>query len=222
MKIIEKINDNCRVKVRESILNPLLGNKRRSHLKNPNFTILSNNCWGGHVYRYFGLPYNSPTIGLYFYSEDYLRFLSNIKEYLQMKMIFIPIEESRFYEFIKKKNEKKHPVGLLGDVEIHFLHYQSEIEALGKWNRRCERIIWDNIFIKHSEQNICSLDNLKQFDDLPFKNKIVFTSKDYGLKSQILFKEYAGQGGVLNDALHFRKYIDLIRWINKETDYQRL
>ncbi|WP_113846262.1 DUF1919 domain-containing protein [Enterococcus durans] len=25
--------------------------------------IISNNCWGGHVYRYFGMKYLSPAIG---------------------------------------------------------------------------------------------------------------------------------------------------------------
>lgn len=53
--------ETIRVKIREE-LNPIMGKLRRKRLINCNFTIISNNCWAGHVYRYFGLPYSSPTI----------------------------------------------------------------------------------------------------------------------------------------------------------------
>lgn len=66
----ETLKNTVRVKVREET-NPMLGKFRRKKLKDPNVTIISNNCWGGHVYRYFGLPYMSPTIGLYFYWKHY-------------------------------------------------------------------------------------------------------------------------------------------------------
>ena len=36
------------------------------------FTIISNNCWAGLVYQHFGLPYNTPTAGLFFFAQDYL------------------------------------------------------------------------------------------------------------------------------------------------------
>ena len=35
-------------------------------LLNKKFTIISNNCWGGWVYREFAVPYQTPTIGLFF------------------------------------------------------------------------------------------------------------------------------------------------------------
>ena len=38
------------------------------------------------------------------------------------------------------------PIGILDDIEVIFLHYKSEDEAYQKWNRRKERIVWDNIF----------------------------------------------------------------------------
>ena len=81
---------------------------------------------------------------------------------------------------------------------------------------------WDNLYFKFSEQNLCDIEHLKQFDQLPFSPKVVFTSKDYGLESQVIFKEYIGQiGGVTNDTQLFRKYINLIRVINKKTFKQR-
>lgn len=221
MSIVEKINDRFRVKVRDKILNPIWGGVRRRKLLNDNFTIISNNCWAGHVYRYYQLPYKTPTVGLYFYSDEYVRFLSNLKKYLAMELTFVPFEQSRYYDYMMAKNEKRHPVGKLGDVEIEFLHYKTEEEAYTKWKRRCARICWDNLFVKFSEQNLCTREILSQYDTLPFIYKFVFTSDDYSLNSQIIFKEYQGKECVINDALHFRKYIDLTKWLNKESDYNR-
>ena len=62
---------------------------------------------------------------------------------------------------------------------------------------------------------------LKTFDEFPFNHKIVFTSTDYGLKSQVVFKECQDKGVVANDTLHFRKYIYLERWLKCEGNYIR-
>lgn len=42
----ETLKNTVRVKVREET-NPMLGKFRRKKLKDPNVTIISNNCWGG-------------------------------------------------------------------------------------------------------------------------------------------------------------------------------
>lgn len=38
--------DSAKINIRE-ILNPYFAKYRRNKLKNKNFTIVSNNCWGG-------------------------------------------------------------------------------------------------------------------------------------------------------------------------------
>lgn len=88
---ITRIDINLREK-----LNPFLGPlRRRWGGVNTPFTIISNNCWGGHVYRYFNMPYDSPTIGLFFESTDYIKFISNLKHYINQELRFITFEESR-------------------------------------------------------------------------------------------------------------------------------
>lgn len=176
---------------------------------NPLFTIISNNCWAGHVYRYFNVPYQSPTIGLYFYSEDYIKFVKNLRYYLSLELDFISIADSNWKEDLMLHNNTYFPIGKLDDVEIMFLHYQTPEEAKCKWERRVERMNWDNMFFKMSEQNLCSLHHVKAFDSLPTKRKFCFTTKDYGLDSQVIFKEYEGQESVRIDTTLFRKYIDL-------------
>ena len=153
---------------------------------------------------------------MYFFSEDYIKFVYNIREYLSYDLTFITYEESRYREILEKRGGPNImcPIGVLNDIEIIFLHYHSKEEALTKWNRRKQRIHWDNILYKMSEQNQCKLVHLKEFDNLPATRKILFTSKDYRLKSQVIFNDFLGQEEVANDTLHFRKYVDLIKWIN--------
>ena len=114
---------------------------RRGFLKSREFTIISNNCWAGWVYRRYGLEYQTPTIGLYMFAQEYIDFCTHLNCYLGSKLSFIPIEESRYYEALLRRKQMDVPIGLLGNqIEIVFLHYHDEKEAYEKWNRRLERV----------------------------------------------------------------------------------
>lgn len=212
MGIIRLLN-SLRIRIRE-VLNPLFAKGRRRRIKDLSFTLISNNCWGGHVYRYFGVPYTSPTVGLFFMAEDYVRFCSDLKYYLSLPLSFIPISQSKYANKNKRGQDLKCPIGLLGDVEIVFLHYQTADEAKEKWERRKARIVWDNLYFKFSEMNQCTPALLQQFAELPYHNKLIFTTRDYGLPNQIVFNEYRNKGEIENDTLNFRRYVNLVRWIN--------
>ena len=215
-RLIKRI-DSYRIPIREK-LNPILGGGvRLMCVKDKEFTIFSNNCWGGHVYRYFHLPYLSPTVGLYFYAPEYVRFVSNARHYCQTSLDFIEPEKSKYYDMLKEQHNTYAPIGVLGgDVEVVFLHYKSQEEAYTKWTRRCERINWDNVILKFSEQNGATLEHLKAVDALPYDKKLIFTAHDYGLKSQVLFKEYEGYPQIPDETTHFRRYVNLIRLVNGE------
>jgi len=194
--------------------NPCLGWIRRLFLKRTDFTIIANNCWGGKVYQYFHLPYTSPTVGLYFFADDYIRFLSDLKHYMDCELTFMDINESRHRERLLEMHPEGVLTGRLDDVEIVFLHYHSKEEAYTKWNRRKQRINWDNLYIKFSEMNQCSMEHLRSFDAMPYAHKAVFVSEDYGLKDQYVFTEYHGRHDVPDDTTRF-KYIRPISFLNK-------
>lgn len=186
--------------------------------KKSSFTIISNNCWGGHVYRYFNLPYASPAIGLYFFTDEYIRFLKNLQYYLQVDLKFISLEKSKYRDVLEKRNYPC-PIGLLDDVEVVFLHYTSENEAYEKWTRRKARVNFNNLIVKMSEQNLCSIENLKEFDSLNFERKFVFTHKDYCLNSQIVCEEFEKFGEVTNDTDEFRRHVNLIKLVGGTHSY---
>ena len=78
-------------------------NFRKRKINNIDFTIISNNCWGGLVYESYGLPKNSPTVGMFFMAEEYIKFVSNLKYYTQdCEMRFVPPEQARHRDFYAK------------------------------------------------------------------------------------------------------------------------
>ena len=175
---------------------------RRIGLKGNNFTIVSNNCFAGFVYQKFDIPYNTPFVGLFILGSDYIELLKNFNILIKEKLVFIKGDESKYKDYLIKTNRfNKYPIGKLGnDVEIHFLHYKSETEAQEKWNRRLKRMNFNNILFKFSDNDMSNLKLIKEFDNLPFKNKICFTSKDISnIKSQIYLRKYKNEQAVRNE-----------------------
>ena len=88
-------------------------------------------------------------------------------------------------------------------------------EAIEKWNKRVKRINRRNIIFKFCEQNECSIEHIKRFENLPFKNKICFTTKEYPeYKSVIWFKDQVKNEEVVRDYYESHKYLNIIDYIN--------
>lgn len=165
----------------------VFANRRQKKLNNTNFTIISNNCWGGMTYETYNLPKQSPTVGLFFMAEDYIKFISDLKGYLSEDLRFISPKDSKWRNAKEIKNDSRfgqYPIGKLADIEIFFLHYVSEEQAKEKWERRVERINWDKLLIKFNDQNGCKKSDLETFLKLPYKNKIFLLVKN-GMEYQV-------------------------------------
>ena len=166
-------------------------------LLNTDFTLISDDFWGGQVYKKFGLQYNSPFIGVSINSKDYLRLLKNIGYYLlENELVFLRIPEVNF------------PVAVLGDILIYFKGYKSAEEADEKWRRRLRRINWDNLFVK---MTITDIDDAVEFGKLKYKNKIAFT-EDFN-KSQCNSWEQRFSY-IEEDLTDNCRAFDVINWLN--------
>ncbi|WP_300902904.1 DUF1919 domain-containing protein [uncultured Clostridium sp.] len=210
-KFIGRINNNIQKR-----LDPIFSRYRVKKINNLDFTIISNNCWAGNAYRYFGLQYRTPTVGLYFFSDDYIKFISNLKYYANCKLEMISADNSKYYEDLKKSGQLTVPVGKLDDIEIIFLHYKSAHEAEEKWNRRVKRINFNNIIIKFSKMNKCKKEHLLAFDrNIEVKRFMFVPYENTEYKTAIYYKGYENIHEIKNDTLHWNKYIDLIKLINK-------
>ncbi|EMR02574.1 DUF1919 domain-containing protein [Cesiribacter andamanensis] len=158
-------------------------------------TIISNNCTAGFFYQDLGLPYLSPTAGLYFFFPDYIAFLSNLKGYLEAELTFVP--QSKYplgrerYQKHLQKYKADYPIAQLnGELEIHFLHYSTQQEAAAKWHKRAERVKMDNLLLLGTELDRCTEADIRAFDALPYERKFFFTRKPYRLSSTIYIREF--------------------------------
>lgn len=208
--------EGLRLNIRKQIIKYTC-NSRQKKLKNKNFTIISNNCWGGMVYESFNLPKQSPTVGLFFMADEYIKFLQAFPDILNEEIEFIDPMESKYVDFLKQDNKYgSYPIGLIGGIEIEFLHYHSKEEVVEKWKRRCERMNFDHLIIKMNDQNLCNEEHIKKFSELPFKNKVFFSSKSYEIPGTIFIETAKSQEFVLasQEPIIFKRYYDVINVIN--------
>lgn len=186
----------------------------RKYVKEKNFCIFSNDCFGGEVYRWMELTFNTPFLGLMLMGPCYLKFLSDPKKYIAANLVFI---DSSHYSLMNKfrASNNFYPLGLLDDIEIHFLHYTSCEDAFEKWNRRSKRIDFNNLRVKFSVDKDYSDSNLlHEFEKLQLSGSLSLSSYNYD------FSRFNVQipGNVLDATVTFRlslKYFNLIGWLNE-------
>lgn len=175
--------------------------RKRKRLDNLNFSIIASNCVGTIIYHDLDIPFLSPTINLTIEMDDFIRFAENLKWYMEQ-------------EIVELKGEKGCPAGMLGDVKINFVHYDTFEEGVRKWEERKERINWDNLLLIGSERDGCSYETLERFDRLPYENKVILTRVRYPEISSAYciegFEEKEELGMVLNYKKQFfrRRYLD--------------
>jgi len=188
----------------------------RKLLVNSEFSIISNNCWAGRVYRDLGLPYRTPFVGLFIYADCYLQMLSSLENYVKSALTF---KANSRYEFANQWRRDRgifYPIGCLaGEVELHFLHYGSEMEAREKWARRVSRINWNRLYVKFNDQNLCTENHIRRFANLTTCPKVVFTARQYSdIPCAVNFRRYQHCKFLPNDTDFYREYFDVCNWLN--------
>ena len=173
-------------------------------LRNVDFSIISSNCLGGVISKDFMQMQRSPTINMFFYPKDFLKFLANLEHYLSIDTI--------------KDISEDYPVGLLEDIELHFLHYDSFQDAANKWNERKKRLNLSNLFIIMTDRDGCTEQDVQLFDKLPYENKILFSKTPYSNYSSVVYvKRFKGKYyNSFKNIFGSRYYdtFDFLRWFN--------
>lgn len=103
---------------------------------------------------------------------------------------------------------------MLDDVEVVFLHYRSDKEAIEKWERRKKRTNLSNLIVKFNDQNECNEQNLIAFEKLPYKNKICFTAKQYNSCKNLSIIPQRNCNYIKDDMRAFRKPVNMMNYIN--------
>lgn len=145
-------------------------------LKNKSFSIISNNCIGGFLYKQYGSKFYSPTIGLQFSQEDFVKLCKNLEYYLNEELIE---SDDKMQDGFTKLGGGTidFPVGKLADITIYFQHYPSFEEAKEKWNKRKNYIDENNLFFIFVGYDNTPLEVFEEYDKLPFKHKLLLTNE---------------------------------------------
>ncbi|WP_160115334.1 DUF1919 domain-containing protein [Varibaculum vaginae] len=146
-------------------------------LTNREVTIISNNCIAGVIYHDCGLRFLSPTVNLWFQTEDFFTYAANILQYS-------PQQGAKLREIFEEGIS--YPLGLLTPksadlpaIKLYFQHYPSFELAKKKWEGRSKRINFDNIcLIFECSQPITGKSPIpKLFRQAPYSHKVIVTSK---------------------------------------------
>lgn len=181
----------------------------RKNTANLPVCIFSNDCWGGEFYRCTGRPYNTPFVGLMLMAPCYILLLEKPAYYLKQELKFT--NTSKYSNLQAQREENSYPLGLLGGIEIHFLHYKSIAEATEKWNRRKERINWEHLYVKFAmDKDYADEELLAAFGRLPYKNKICFSRSTYSNPVNFQVKGYVEDGAQLFPRCF--KELNLFQW----------
>ena len=197
----------------------LLGRWERSRLRNKQFSIVSNDCWGGVIYERLQMQYTTPFVGLMIMAPDYIRLLRELPRLLFSRLSFT--EHSRYPDQERDRTlgiVGLYPIGLLDEnVELHFLHCGSQRDAYESWQRRLARLDLDNLWVKFDGSKDyatrqCRLD----YEALPFSNKVMFVRQgDDDVPSALSVPRWCVDGARM--ARRASVVFDHIGWLNGDS-----
>lgn len=168
------------------------------------FTIISDDCWGGQIYRQLGIPYQTPTVGLYIDSATYLDFVTRLSVDEACDLVFIDSE----HDF---------PVALYGNTLLYFMHYKSQQDAAEKFARRYRRMNRNRFFVKVDlgKPEVTERD-IESWNSASLPNSVAFYSHKTkvplgGIHNGVLVKDWTQDGAKMFDVS--RRYFDVVSWI---------
>lgn len=153
-------------------------------------TFISQNCIGGVLYHDLDLKFLSPTINAFIPEPGFVKMVLNLHYYMEQEL------EMRWGE--------EYPIGMLADVEIHFMHYETCKEAEIAWNKRRARINWDKIFVIGTDRDGFDDRVYEQWKQISYP-KILFTAHSEYIDDAVYFPEYT-KDGQIGDLIPERKF----------------
>lgn len=104
--------------------------------------------------------------------EHFLTFCENLEECIKLPIKYKEIGYAG----------REYPIGKIefskGDIDIHFLHYDSFEQAQQKWYERCKRVDMNRIIALFSDQNGCELKDIERFYKLDYPKLLFVGTKE--------------------------------------------
>lgn len=158
-----------------------IAKKAYGQLKAKNISIISQNCIGGVFYHDMHMRFLSPTINLFFKEPDFVKFVLNLEYYMELD--------------IEMHWDEEYPIGILEDVTVYFMHYNTCHEAKEAWNKRKERINWDKIIVIATDMEGFNEDVWEKWCQIAYP-KVLFTAMERNSSDVVVFPQYKEIGHV--------------------------
>ncbi|MCF2652697.1 DUF1919 domain-containing protein [Anaeromassilibacillus senegalensis] len=165
---------------------------RRQFTASEPISIIAQNCIGGVLYHDLGLEFSSPTVNLFFRGPDFIRFVSNLKHYMELEPVMTWGEN--------------YPIGYLEDVQIHFMHYATCSEARDAWNRRKCRINWDRIAVLCTDMEDFTDEVFARWKDVPYPKVLFTANSSFAQHQDSVFYPEDQPAGRVGDLISGRKF----------------
>ena len=185
------------------------------------FTVISNNYWGNHIYQALDIACRTPFVGLFIPPRSYLRLLKHFDAFIRTDLKFADQSALPSINVWREREGSRYPIGVLEeDVELHFFRFADKQDARTQWQQGCQRIVSDpsRRFFKFDDSGGALVDDVEEFCALPLRNKVCFTKVRYR-PSTVIVPMVAEDGGsravdgtLLADVS--RHYFNALRWIS--------
>lgn len=186
--------------------------RMRARLKADSVSFFTPNCLGGLLFHDLGLQFRSPTVNLMLLQTDFAKFMLDMEAYLKKEFVFF------------EKQGMNCPCAHLGDITVHFTHYNSPQDAVTKWNSRVKRIDYSNIFIFIEERDGLTKEQIQALGKLPVKGIVAFTAHEYSdIPYAVFLPKYEKDGeignilrrNILDNSREYEEYFDFVKWFNE-------
>lgn len=184
---------------------------QRNKIIDKRISVLSNNCLGGMICHDYEMEFLSPTVNLQLPYLDFIKLCNQPKEYLSMNL----------YECLPLQDEFKQlgggeidfPCATLGDLRILFQHYKSFQEAEAAWYRRCQRVLYDKVFVVFYTFGFVDKDVIERFKRIKYPKIMLTNQTEYVNGSEIIFfSPPEGKEWWEQDKSTKRRYYQSINW----------
>lgn len=169
------------------------------------FCIISDDCYGGQIYRKLQIPYTTPFVGMGVREPgQYFGFLKGILN-----------RETPKFEFYDAG--WGYPVARCFGSIIHFKHYKSVDEAMTKFWKRYARINWDCIRVKVDFCHpIHRVSDIEIWNEMKIPNAVAFYEPatelpESGVYNGVLIRDHVADGAKMFNVS--RKYFDIFKWV---------
>lgn len=199
------------VAVAARLLHELHRRRMAARLREREWSILSSDCVGGVMAHDLRLRFDSPTVNLFFDSNDgFVDYVGGLDYYRDAALLSCGVgvrADGTEYPIGRLAGNETHP-----EVVLHFLHYDSFDTAARKWRERSRRLRCDRLCVV---MHVKELDErlLARFAALPVARKVILGYRTTALEHPLLFKvpslERFEPGRLLRYAgISGRRYLD--------------